>query len=130
MTATTNPVDGLATEVLVRVGTAPMPVRQCVVEFLIQALVDEQTDERSALFLLDLAGLTGDRDALADALTATATITALMDGATTARDVDPGLTLPGEQARDYLLGSLQDQLDEAVQRLAAQRPPALTAVPS
>lgn len=92
------------------IGELISPLRRRLVAHLVEKVERLELDPAEALIMLDVAGLTGDREALADAVAATTLI------ATTA-------------AGSYMAtGDYQPALDKAIDALATPR--LLVAVPA
>lgn len=124
MTAIANdtlrePVSALDT--IPRIGDLMPPIRRRFVHHLIGELADDQTDERSALLILDLAGLAGDRDLIDDALTARQTRDGLRDGTLDPYQVDPDVQGPRDVAAEVLAAEADGVYQSAVERLATPR---------
>lgn len=103
------------------IGDQPGPIRVQFVADLIDQLDDNQTDTSSAVLILDLAGLTGDRDILDDALTARRTHAALADGTLSPTDVDPELTCGRDEGRLRLISEAAEVYGGALAELARPR---------
>ena len=104
------------------------PIRLRLAERVIEQVERGNVDEPTALLMLTASGLTPNAEALEDALTGRDTAAGLREGRLDPYDVDPGIRLPGDQARDFLVNQFDEQAGAAIALLAAPR--ALEAVSS
>lgn len=103
------------------IGELLEPLRRRLVLHIIGKVEAGDIDQGTALLMLDVSGLTGDRQAFEDAVTGRDTAAGLADGRYQPADVDPGIRLPGDQARDFLVAQFDEQADAAIGVLATAR---------
>lgn len=105
-------------------------VRAGLVHEIIYQVEAGWVETGTALLMLDVIGLTGDRGVLSDALAAKDLADGLRDGRYDPFFIDPQLRVPRDEAVDVLAAAHDDQYADAVRRLAVRRvtPDALAAV--
>lgn len=109
------------------IGDLAAPYRRRIVERVLDQVESGNVDTRTALLMLTASGLTADPVALEDAVTGRDTSAGLRDGRLQPCDVDPGIRLPGDQARDWLINRMDEQAAEAIAILATAVRQAVTA---
>lgn len=93
-------------------------LRARLVHNLLRQVGAGETHEGTALLILDVLGLTGDREALEDAVDATRMLTDLADGVADPWQVEPELRCGRDEAQAWATRLYKDRLDEAVLVLA------------
>jgi hypothetical protein len=111
-----NPTQAFAA--LVDIAGEPIHCRRAFVVDLLHKVIDECSDQDSALLVLDLAGLAGDRDVIDEALTAHALWEGLRAGTIDPYEQDPDIKVGREHAIEVLSEEAQSSWIAAVARLA------------
>ncbi len=105
----------------VPIGLVIPHIRQNLVREVVRQVHAAEVDAGTALLMLDVIGLTGDREVLSEALASLEMADGLRDGRYDPRYVDPQLRVPRDEAVEILAGSFDDRYETAVVKLAVPR---------
>jgi hypothetical protein len=95
------------------------PNRLAFADAIVAEVTRDMLDPGTARLMLDVAGLTGDSDALAHAKAARYMRDGLRDGDINPRDVEPGYTVGRDEAREDLANYYDREYLESLAQLAA-----------